>query len=69
MWVRERLGAEQFRACQVLGRHAIDDSPPSSRGKFTGFRSYETWVFLLMNLVAACTILRSWMSTPESASH
>ena len=31
----------------------MQSSPPNSRGKFTGSRSYETWVFLLLNLVAA----------------
>lgn len=38
----------------------MQSSPPKSRGKFTGSGSYETWIFLLINLVAAYyfTLLR-----------
>ena len=31
----------------------MPSSPPKFRGKFTGSGSYETWIFLLINLVAA----------------
>ena len=31
----------------------MQSSPPKFGGKFTGSGSYETWVFLLVNLVAA----------------